>query len=95
MSFDKSIHQYVFQFRTKCAVVSAKGTETIYYGKGERLDIEFDVYDRVPFIVFENNEFWDYDGPVILQEDAQICGANRTECSGVSRYWSRPQVKQY
>ena len=40
--------------------------------------------DRVPFVVFENNEFWDYEGPVELIEDAKICGANRTECSGVS-----------
>ena len=35
-------------------------------------------------LVFNNSDLFDYEGEVMLTEDAYICGANRTECDGVS-----------
>ena len=35
-------------------------------------------------LVFNNSELFDYEGEIIMREDAYICGANRTECADVS-----------
>ena len=34
-------------------------------------------------LVFNNSELFDYEGEVVLTENAYICGANRTECNDV------------
>jgi len=74
------------KWRTRCSIVQSKGIETIYYideqGNQQTWDIEYDVFDRKIFQVYENTRFYDYEGDIELKEDARICGGNRAECGG-------------
>jgi len=74
------------KWRTKCSIVQSKGIETIYYtdeqGQDQTWDIEYDVFDRKIYQVYENTSFYDYEGDIELTENAWICGGNRSECGG-------------
>ena len=74
--------------RTKCTIVEATGVETIRYedddGQEREFDVDYKIYDRTVFTVYEDTSFYDYNGELEFNEDAVMCGANRTECSGVS-----------
>ena len=74
--------------RTKCTIVEATGVETIRYeddeGQEREFDVDYKIYDRTVFTVYEDTSFYDYNGDLEFNEDAVMCGANRTECSGVS-----------
>jgi len=76
----------LIKWRTRCSIVQSKGTETIYYtdeqGNERTWDVEYDVFDRRIFQVYENSSFFDYEGDIELKEDAWICGGNRAECGG-------------
>ena len=73
--------------------------ETIRYedddGQEREFDVDYKTYDRTVFTVYEDTSFYDYNGVLEFNEDAVMCGANRTECSGVSEIlislnWSDP-----
>ena len=50
------------------------------------LPVDYKIYDRTVFTVYEDTSFYDYNGDLEFNEDAVMCGANRTECSGVSEF---------
>ena len=76
--------------RTKCTIVEATGVETIRYedddGQEREFDVDYKIYDRTVFTVYEDTSFYDYNGDLEFNEDAVMCGANRTECSGVNYF---------
>ena len=76
--------------RTKCTIVEATGVETIRYedddGQEREFDVDYKTYDRTVFTVYEDTSFYDYNGDLEFNEDAVMCGANRTECSGVNYF---------
>ena len=49
-----------------------------------KFDVDYKIYDRKAFTVYEDTSFYDYNGDLEFNEDAVMCGTNRTECSEVS-----------
>ena len=41
--------------RYKCSTVQAKGTETVWYGQGQKYEIEFDVFGKCSTVKFPNS----------------------------------------
>ena len=70
--------------------MEAAGVETVHYedddGDEKEFNVDYKIFDRRSFRVYEDTSFFDYEGEVEFKEDAISCGANRTECSGVSAY---------
>ena len=85
--------------RTKCTIVEATGVETIRYedddGQEREFDVDYKTYDRTVFTVYEDTSFYDYNGDLEFNEDAVMCGANRTQCSGVSYFRFSGEMKYF
>ena len=64
--------------RTKCTIVEATGVETIRYedddGQEREFDVDYKIYDRKAFTVYEDTSFYDYNGDLEFNED-ESCAA--------------------
>ena len=62
------------------------GTETLYEGDKQVVK-QFHVFERKAFQVALDSSLADNEGELLLQENGRFCGANRTECDGVSIFF--------
>ena len=72
-------------YATRCGYAETIGYETVYEGDKEEIK-EFHIFERRGFKVPAESSLATHNGEMRLEEEGRLCGANRSECTGVRNF---------